>query len=277
MVKKAIIAAAGNGTRFLPVTKAYPKELLPIWDRPIIQVLLEELIGAGIKEVLIIHHPARPEIKHYFLPDEGLEAFLKSVGKGDWLDHWREVVNRINLSFLPQRGDLPYGTGAPVLTAEEFIGRDPFVYLYGDDLILEAKAGQYLKHLVRIFKRYQADAVLGCQEVPWDEIERYGSIKFKHSGKIPYQVETVEEGLPAGQAPSNFVQFGRFVVSPKVIKVLKIQPLSAKKELFFTDAMKTMAKKGVVIARPTKKAKWLTTGDPDRWLKANLAFKKFFS
>jgi UTP--glucose-1-phosphate uridylyltransferase len=276
MIKKAVIAAAGNGTRFLPVTKAYPKELLPILNKPIIQLLIEELIGAGVEKVLIIHHRARPQIKNYFLPDSELEIFLEEVGKGHWLDQWRKTLQKINLLFLPQEKDLPYGTGSPILSAAKFINGDPFVYFFGDDLVLEKKPGQFLAELIRVFEKHKAAAVFGSQEVAWDEVVRYGSVRFKKGGKVPYQIETVEEGLPAGKAPSNFIQFGRFVVSAEVVEVLKEQPLSAKKELFFTDAMKKMAGKGVVIAQPIKKGKWLTTGDPERWLKTNLEFQKFF-
>lgn len=275
MVSQAIIAAAGNGTRFLPLTKAYPKELLPVWDKPMIQILIEELVGAGFKEVLIIHHPVRPQIKDYFMPDHDLELFLREVGKSDWLNEWRKLVGKINIHFLPQRTDLPYGTGTPVLTAEKFIGNKPFAYLYGDDLVLEKKPGRFLSSLVKTFEKHKAAAVFGAQKVPWKEVQRYGSIRYVKKGKVPNQIETVEEGLPQKKAPSNFVLFGRFVVSHKVIDVLKELPVSKKNELFFTDAMKEMAKNDVVIAQPTTTGKWLTIGDPDRWLQANIEFQKF--
>lgn len=228
-IKKAIIAAAGNGTRFLPITKAYPKELLPVWDKPMIQLLIEELVGAGFEKVLIVHHPVRPQIREYFLPDSNLEIFLEEVGKSEWLDKWHNLIKKIRIHFIPQRTDLPYGTGTPVLTAEKYIGNEPFAYLYGDDLILEKKPGNFLTLLCDNFAKYKASAVFGAQKVPWKEVERYGSIRYKKDSKIPHQIETVEEALPKSKAPSNFVQFGRFVVSPNVINILKRLPVSKKK------------------------------------------------
>jgi len=275
MVKKAIIAAAGNGTRFLPITKAYPKELLPVWDKPMIQILIEELVGADFTEVLIIHHPIRPQIKDYFMPDTDLELFLRHVGKTNWLDKWSELIGKIKIYFLPQRTDLPYGTGSPVLTAEKFIGNDPFAYFYGDDLILEKNSGKYLSSLIQTFKKNKASAVFGVQKVPWKEVERYGTIKYKKSGTVPNQVESIEEKLPKNKTHSNHVFFGRSIVSSKVIEILKNQPVSDKNELYFTDALMSLAQNSVVIAQLIKDAKWLTIGDPERWLKANIEYKKF--
>lgn len=277
MVKKAIIAAAGFGTRFLPVTKAYPKELLPVLDKPVIQYLVEEILAAGIKEIAIVHRHGNPAIKRYFTPDPKLTKFLADHDKSEFLSSLDKIQKKVSqFHFFPQPNRLPYGTGTPVLTAKSFIGHDPFVYLYGDDLILEPQPGQFLASLIQTFEKYHASAVFGCQEVPWKDVARYGSIRYKKGSKIPNQIETVEEGLPPEKAPSNFVQFGRFVVSSQVINLLKSQPLSTKKELFFTDAMKTMAHANVVIAKPIKEGKWLTTGDPNRWLQTNLEFHQFF-
>jgi len=282
-IEKAVIAAAGNGTRFLPVTKAYAKELIPVLNKPIIQYLVEELIGAGIKKICVIHRPNDSSIKRYFFADNSFKKSLADNGKLHLISDL-EKIQKANLGwhFLPQSGSYSYGTGAPVLSAQKFIGADPFVYFYGDDLILEKKPGRFLSSLIKTFVHFKPKAVLGVQEAPWNEVARYGSVRFKKDGLVPYQIESVEEGLPAGRAPSNFVQFGRFVVSPYVLEVLKKQRAriaaagSSRPELLFTDAVKTLAKKELVIAQPIKSGRWLTTGDPDRWLKANLAFKEFF-
>ena len=277
MVKKAVIAAAGRGTRFLPVTKAYPKELLPILDKPIIQYQVEELLGAGIKQIAIVHRHGNQAIKRYFGADPDLDQFLTKNGKQSWLADLKKIRTQVSFRFIPQPRRLAYGTGSPVLAAKSFINQQPFAYFYGDDLVLEKKPGLFISQLISVFEKHRAAIVLGAQEVPWNEVERYGSVKFKKGGRISYQVESVEEGLPAGKAPSNFVQFGRFVVSPAVISLLATQKLSKTKELFFTDVVKKLAQEKVVIARPIKHGKWLTTGDPERWLQANLEFKQFFS
>ncbi|MFC1790745.1 sugar phosphate nucleotidyltransferase, partial [Patescibacteria group bacterium] len=190
---------------------------------------------------------------------------------------------KIKWTFIPQPRKAQYGSGTPVLMAKNFIKKDPFVYFYGDDLVLEKPPGSFLKLLIKTFEKYQADEVMAAAEVPWSEVSRYGSVRYRQGSPIPYQIETIEEALPAGQAPSNMVQFGRFVLSPKVVAVLEKQaPRGAavgsnKKELLFTDTGKTLAHNGIVIAQPIKNGKWLTTGDPERWLKTNLEFQKFFS
>lgn len=276
MIRKAVITAAGRGTRFLPVTKAYPKELLPILNKPIIQLLVEEVVAAGINQIAIVHLHGNPLIKHYFSPDLELERFLKQTGKEEVLEGLKELKRKIrDLRFIPQPRSLAYGTGAPVLAAKSFIGDEPFVYLYGDDLVLEPKTGQYLKSLIKTFQKYQALAVLGVQKLPWKEVVHYGTIKFSKKSKIPYRIAAIEERLPSNKAPSNFALFGRFVVAPQVIEILKDQKLSSYKELFFTDTITTLAQKSIVVAKPIKEGKWLTTGDPRRWLEANREFQKF--
>ncbi|MBN1263141.1 MAG: NTP transferase domain-containing protein [Candidatus Pacebacteria bacterium] len=284
MIRKAVIAAAGNGTRFLPVTKIYPKELLPVLNKPILHYLVEELLGAGIDQICLIHRPDNDSIQRYFLPDKSFKAVLRKAGKLAWIAELEKIqAAKIKWTFIPQSRKVQYGSGTPVLLAKGFVKKNPFVYFYGDDLVLERKSGSFLSSLIKIFERYQADEVMAVQEVPWDQVNRYGSVRYRQNSRIPYQIETIEEGLPAGRAPSNMVQFGRFVLSPGVIPVLEKQfprraaASSTKKELLFTDTGKILAKEGVVIAWPIKKGKWLTTGDPERWLQTNLEFQKFFS
>jgi UTP--glucose-1-phosphate uridylyltransferase len=173
---------------------------------------------------------------------------------------------------MPQDPKLPYGNACPVLTAEKWLAGEPFVYLFGDDLLLEEKTGFFIKRLIQVFEKYQAAVVAGVQEVPWEEINRYGSVKYAPKGKIPYKVEALLEKLPADQAPSNMAQFGRFVVAPRIFKTLKKQKLSKDNELYFADLENKMAQTDLVIAEPLKKGQWLTTGDPLRWLKANIEY-----
>ena len=143
--------------------------------------------------------------------------------------------------------------------------------MFGDDILLEENPGNYLKELIQTYKKQQPAVILGCQEVPWEEINRYGSVKFAKNPKVPNQAVQVLEKLPQDKAPSNIAQFGRFVLSPKVFEVLKKQEL-AKGELWLADANNTLAQNDLAIAQPIKQGKWLTTGDPLRWLKTNLEF-----
>ena len=271
-IRKAVISAAGFGTRFLPAVKAFPKELIPIWDRPSLQYLIEEIIAAGLEEVIVVHREGYSEIEEYFTPHSGLEEYLKKIGKEHLLDSLKTIWQRVKLDFIPQSINLPYGNAAPVIAAEKLINKEPFVYIFGDDLLLEDKPGSFLKELINIFEKYRPAVVAGVQEVPWEEIYRYGSVKYASQGKIPHKVEALMEKLSANQAPSNMAQFGRFVVAPRVFEALKKQELGKDNELYFADLENSMAQSDLVIAEPVKNGQWLTTGDPLRWLKANIEF-----
>jgi len=270
-VSKGIIAAAGRGTRFLPVTKGYPKELVPILQKPNVQYLVEELLGAGIDQIVIVHRHGDPALKRYFTPDPELEKYLKTNQKEDFLNSLRQIWKKSKvLKFIPQSPKLPYGSASPILAAKSFINKDPFVFMYGDDMVVESKPGTYLKSLIKIFGKYQAGVVAGASTIPWAEINRYSSVQYKKDQKkVPFQLAKVFEKLPRNKAPSNITLFGRFVVNPKIFSALQKQKLF-RGELFFTDAINILAQTDVVIAQPIKNAQWLTTGDPLRWLKANI-------
>lgn len=269
-VKKGVIAAAGRGTRFLPVTKAYPKELVPILEKPNIQYLVEELLAAGVEEIAIVHRHGNNQIKRYFSPDPELEEYLKTNQKEAFLESLRLIWKKARvLKFIPQSPKLPYGSASPILAAKSFLGQSPFVFMYGDDMVVEKKPGAYLKNLIKIFQQQSnVKVVAAASPVSWEEIDRYSSIKYKNGG-LPYQIDKVFEKLPRDQAPSNITLFGRFVVSPEIFSVIQKQTLS-KGELFFTDAVNALAQTGIVIGQPVKDAQWLTTGDPLRWLETNL-------
>lgn len=271
-IRKAVISAAGFGTRFLPTVKACPKELLPILDKPNLQWVVEELIAAGLDQIMIVHRPDSMEQKKYFTPDKKLEDYLRDNNKSQYLDSLRAIWQKAKLYFMPQDPKLPYGNACPALTAEKWLKGEPFVYLFGDDLLLEKKPGEFVKKLIEIFNKYQAAIVVGVQEVPWEEINRYGSVKYASKGKIPNRLEGVMEKLPADKAPSNMAQFGRFVVSPRVFEALKKQGLAKDNELYFADLENHMAQNDLVIAETIKNGQWLTTGDPLRWLRANIEY-----
>jgi UTP--glucose-1-phosphate uridylyltransferase len=269
-IKKAIIAAAGRGTRFLPVVKAYAKELVPILNKPNIQYLVEEAIGAGITEIAIVHRVGETTIEKYFTPDPELEKYLIENNKIEYLDSLKNIWSKAKITFIPQPLDLPYGTGSPVLAAKDFIGSDDFAYFYGDDFILEPFSGQLLSKMISKFDQYSASAVMAVQKVPMEEIYRYGSVKYINDTNYPDRMSAILEKLPADQAPSNSVNIGRFVASNKIMENIDINKLSRDKELWFTDALTKLAQNSIVLTQSTENEKWLTTGDPLRWLKANI-------
>lgn len=267
---KAVIAAAGYGTRFLPVTKVQPKEMLPLIDKPIIQYLVEELVASGIKEIIMVTRAGQHTLEDHFDSSPALENILEANGKIEHLKIVRQIPRLANFIYLRQTKDYPYGNGTPLLVAAPLLEKnEPFVYLFGDDVVKSKIPAT--KQLSRVWFRYKPAAVLGVQEVPWKEIYKYASIKYKKNSKIPNQVEGVLEKLPPNKAPSNMAQFGRFILTWKVIEILKKQKLGKGGELWLADALNILAKKEVVIAQPIK-GTWLTTGDPLSWLKTNLEF-----
>ncbi len=271
MITKAVIAAAGRGTRFLPVVKAYPKELVPILSKPNLQYLIEEAIGAGINDIAIIIRTGETKIKDYFSPDENLEKYLIENNKIEYLDSLKAIWNKTKLTFIEQPLNLPYGTGSPLLTAKKFVGQDPFVYMYGDDLTVEPIPGQFLSRMITNFEKYQAAEIIAVKDVGVKEIYRYGSAQYMEDPNYPHRISAMLEQLPASEAPSTFAQGGRFVVTSKVFPILEQQGLSRNGELWFSDASNTLAKNDVVLTQAFEgQEDWMTTGDPLRWLKANI-------
>ncbi|MDD4026690.1 MAG: sugar phosphate nucleotidyltransferase [Candidatus Shapirobacteria bacterium] len=271
MIKKAVIAAAGRGTRFLPVVKAYPKELVPILSKPNIQYLIEEAIGAGITDIAIVIRSGETKIQNYFSEDVNLEKYLLENNKIEYLDSLKSIWSKAKLSFIVQPENLPYGTGSPLLAAKEFVGSDPFVYMYGDDLTIEPNAGQFLSKMIATFEKYQASEVIAVKDVGIEEINRYGSAQYINDPNYPNRISAMLEKLPASEAPSTFAQGGRFVVTSKIFAILEQQGLSRDGELWFSDASNTLAKTEIVLTESfSKDENWITTGDPLRWLKANI-------
>ncbi|MDD5074076.1 MAG: hypothetical protein PHU92_02775, partial [Candidatus Shapirobacteria bacterium] len=209
-------------------------------------------------------------LAEYFTPDKELESFLKENDKESFLESLKNIWCQAKIYFTPQDPKLPYGNASPILSVKNFVGDDPFVYMFGDDLVVEEKPGDYLSCLISIYQKYQPAVVLGAQKVPWEEINRYASIKYVADPKYPNRAVEVLEKLPPDKAPSNIAQFGRFVVSNKIFPVLAKQGLSRDNELWFADANNTLAREDIVIAEPITSGEWLTTGDPLRWLKVNL-------
>ncbi len=271
MITKAVIAAAGRGTRFLPVVKSYPKELVPILSKPNIQYLIEEAIGAGITEIAIVHRLGENSLEKYFSPDADLEKYLTDNNKLEYLDSLKNIWSKAKLTFIEQNPNFPYGTGSPLLSAKEFVGLNHFIYMYGDDLTVEPTPGQFLSRMITTFEKYQPDEIIGVKDVGINEIARYGSAQYQEDSKYPNRISAMLEKLPADQAPSTMAQGGRFLVTPKVFPLLESQGLSRDGELWFTDASNALAKQGIVLTQSFEKDEdWLTTGDPLRWLQANI-------
>lgn len=269
-ITKALIAAAGRGTRFLPVVKQYPKELVPILAKPNIQYLVEEALNAGLTDICIVQRPGEKNIQKYFSRDPELEKYLSNNNKLQYLESLENIWSKAKLSFIDQDPSLPYGNASPALSALDFIGSDPFVYMFGDDLTVEDNVGSYLSDLIKLFQDKSADIVSAVQQVPIEEIHLYSSIQFDPSD--PQRMLKVVEKVPKEDAPSNFTQLGRFVVSPKMLEVLKVLPTGQGNELWWTDGVNKLAQTGLAYGLESPQNAWMTTGDPLRWLKANIRY-----
>lgn len=269
----AVIAAAGRGTRFLPSTKAMPKELLPLLDRPVIHHLVEEIAAAGIPEVVIVTRSSAGELlRRYFSPDSDWDEYLAGQGKAHLLQPLYELLERVHISFVVQPPELPYGNGAPILSVCHRL-QAPFVYLYGDDLILETTLGDTLRSLLELYGAENATAVVGAYRVPRATISHVGSIAYRPGGS--WGVDHIVEKPGPEEAPSEFTPIGRQVLSPDIVPVLErlAQDLQPGQELWMTDALSMLARRGRVLA-PQIRGRWLTTGDPENLLRASLAFSQ---
>ncbi len=270
-VKKAVIAAAGYGTRFLPATKNQPKEMLPIIDKPIIHYLVEEAVNSGIEEVILVTRAGNHIMEDYFDNRSELETSLEKNGKLKYLEIVQSIPQMANFVYVRQKNHLPYGNGSPLITVKELIDdNEAFVYMFGDDLTLSKTP--VTKQLIDVYHEQNATAVLAVQEVPWSEVDRYATIKYKENAPYEFTMEKGFEKLPKDQAPSNKVQFGRFVFSYSVIEEALNTPTGKDDELWLIDILNRLAESGKnVIAQPIE-GEWLTTGDPLRYLKTTLKF-----
>ncbi|MCA1010463.1 UTP--glucose-1-phosphate uridylyltransferase GalU [Halobacillus halophilus] len=230
-IKKAIIPAAGLGTRFLPATKAMPKEMLPIVDKPTIQYIVEEAIKSGIEDIIIVTGKGKRAIEDHFDKNFELEDNLMSKEKFEMLDKVNETSN-VDIHYIRQKE--PKGLGHAVWCARKFIGDEPFAVLLGDDIIRSEEPG--LKQLMDQYEETRS-SVIGVQQVDEDQTHRYGIIDPENKNGRLYGVKNFVEKPPKGQAPSNLAIMGRYVLTPEIMMYLDKQEKGAGDEVQLTDAI----------------------------------------
>ena len=265
-VRKAIIPAAGLGTRFLPETKAMPKEMLPIVDTPTIQLIVEEALNSGIEEILVITGKHKRAIEDHFDSNAELEDNLKAKGKNDLL----EIVNetsRINLHYIRQKS--PEGLGHAVLQAKAFVGDEPFVVMLGDDLMEDTTP--LTKQLIEDYNR-TSSSVVAVMEVPREETNKYGVIDpVKEVSENLYEVKGFVEKPEPEDAPSDLAIIGRYLLTPEIFGLLETQTRGAGNEIQLTDAINRLNKKQTVYARKFTGTRY-DTGDKFGYMKTNIEF-----
>jgi UTP--glucose-1-phosphate uridylyltransferase len=263
---KGIITIAGFGTRFLPASKAVPKEMFPIAGIPLIQYHVESLVAAGITEIIIVVREGGEIVQRHFAPHTDLELHLESAGKQDLLEEMRCLSHLADIIIVRQPETLPYGNAAPALAARPWLTPgEPFYYMFGDDIILgDVPVPQ---QLLEVYHEFQPAAVLATQQVPDEETHLYGCIEFKPGSG--YEMARIVEKPDPGTAPSNWVQIGHFVFTSELFDVLHGTEVGKGGELWVADAVDRLASRSTVIAPPIK-AKWMAAGNPLLHLKASI-------
>ncbi len=231
-VKKAIIPAAGLGTRFLPATKAMPKEMLPIVDKPTIQYIIEEAVEAGIEDIIIVTGKGKRAIEDHFDNSFELEQNLIEKGKFELLEEVQKSSKMVDIHYIRQKE--PRGLGHAIWCARKFIGDEPFAVLLGDDIVQAEKP--CLKQLIDQYDRYKS-TILGVQTVPDNEVSRYGIVGGNQIDERLFSVNSLVEKPKQEDAPSNLAIMGRYILSPRIFKILENQTPGAGGEIQLTDAI----------------------------------------
>ncbi|MGH2675590.1 MAG: UTP--glucose-1-phosphate uridylyltransferase GalU [Actinomycetota bacterium] len=242
-VKKAVIPAAGLGTRFLPATKAQPKEMLPVVDKPAIQYVVEEAVRTGIRDILIVTGRGKRTLEDHFDRSFELEHYLETSGKHDELKEVREISEMASIHYIRQRD--PAGLGDAVAHAEHHVGGEPFAVLLGDDIV--ATGDPLLERLISVYERY-GRSVLAVQEVRREDIRLYGAIQPEWvEDDLARVVDIVEKPAPE-EAPSNLAAIGRYILTPEIFDAIRETPPDAGGEVQLTDALRLLAREQAVYA-----------------------------
>ncbi len=265
-VKKAVIPAAGFGTRFLPATKVVPKELLPIVDKPTIQYIMEEVASAGIEEVILITGREKGSIEDHFDTSSELENHLRKKGRRDLLKVIQEISGMVTLVSVRQKE--PLGLGHAILCARKVVGKEPFAVLLGDDLI-DAKV-PCIRQMMDVYQNMDG-GLLAIQKVPRTETHLYGIIKGKKVMDRVYSVEEMMEKPERGKAPSNLAIIGRYILPPRIFDILeKIKP-DRRGEIQLTEGLKELNREVPIYGYEFIGDRY-DAGDKFGYLQANLCF-----
>lgn len=266
-VRKAVIPAAGLGTRFLPATKAQPKEMLPIVDKPTIQYIVEEAVASGIEDIIIISGRNKRAIEDHFDKSYELEENLLQKGKYGLLEQIKGITNLANIHYIRQKE--ARGLGDAILCASRFIGEEPFAVLLGD-IIFDGEQPA-LKQIIDVYQRYES-SVIGSQRVPKEDVSKFGIIEPQ--GKISEKLFTIQsliEKPSISEAPSDYAIIGRYILTPSIFGILNRTKPGAGNEIQLTDALQSLTKSEQVLAHEIK-GKMYDIGDKIGFIKATIDY-----
>ncbi|ENZ03227.1 UTP-glucose-1-phosphate uridylyltransferase [Clostridium thermobutyricum] len=265
-VKKAIIPAAGLGTRFLPATKAQPKEMLPIVDKPTIQYIIEEAVASGIEEILIITGRNKKCIEDHFDKSIELEMELEKSGKEELLELVKDISSMVDIHYIRQKE--PKGLGHAIHCAKTFVGNEPFAVLLGDDVVYNEKP--CLKQLMECYEEYKT-SILGVQTVLEENVSKYGIVNGIHIEDRVYKVKDLVEKPSVEEAPSNIAILGRYIITPQIFDILENTKPGKGGEIQLTDALKTLISQEAMYAYNFE-GKRYDVGDKLGFLEATIEF-----
>ncbi len=267
MIKKAIIPAAGLGTRFLPATKAQPKEMLPIVDTPGIQYIVEEAIASGVEDIIIVTGKNKRAIEDHFDRSVELEQSLEETGKKELLKLVKNISNMVDIHYIRQKQAL--GLGHAVLCARKFIGNEPFAVLLGDDII--DSEPPCLKQMIDDYNRYNT-SIIGVQTVPHEDVNKYGIISPERIDDFGRTIiADLVEKPPIEQAPSNLAIIGRYIIEPEIFSILENQLPGKGGEIQLTDALRTLNQRKSMIAHTIQGDRY-DVGDKFGYIRATIEF-----
>ena len=260
---KAVIPAAGFGTRFLPATKAQPKEMLPVFDKPTIQYVIEEAVASGIDDILIVTRKNKRSIEDHFDKSFELEYTLKQAGKTKYLKQVQDITDLADICYIRQKEQK--GLGDAIYCAKKHVGDEPFAVMLGDT-ITKGKT-PCTKQLIDIYNKYEASAI-SLERVPQEKVERYGIIKGVEIEQDVYQIDELVEKPPVNEAPSNLAIMGRYVLTPDIFDKIKETGFGVGGEIQLTDALAKLDK----IYGNTFEGKTYDIGNRLEWLKTSIEF-----
>jgi UTP--glucose-1-phosphate uridylyltransferase len=263
-IRKAIIPAAGLGTRFLPATKAQPKEMLPIVDKPAIQYIVEEAIESGIEDIIIVTGRNKRAIEDHFDKSVELESMLEEKGSTELLRIVQAVSNLADVHYIRQKQ--PLGLGHAILCARKFIGDEPFAVLLGDDIIQSDVPG--LKQMIDLYEQTQT-SVIAVQEVPWEDVHKYGIISPAEDRNSYKKIEDLVEKPDRDQALSNLAVIGRYIIEPDIFSILENLEPGRGGEIQLTDALRILNRRHQMVAYPLR-AKRYDVGDKLGYIEATI-------
>lgn len=269
-IRKVVIPAAGFGTRFLPQTKAMPKEMLPVVDKPVIQYVVEEAVESGIKDIVIITGALKRAIEdHFDEPNEDLVKNLINGGKEHVLKELKKISELANFIYIRQKG--PYGNGTPVLSAEPAIGNEPFAVLWGDEFISSKPAR--LAQMKEIYKKYGGILVAGMKIQKKEDLKRYGILDLKKIDKNVYKLNKIVEKPDPKDAPSNIAGLGAYILPPEIFGALRKVKPGKNGEIFLVDAINLLQQEGIpTYATVIENAKYYDTGNKLEYIKTVVDF-----